>query len=104
MEDLPSKNSPASGMSGTLVSPGYPDMKDLRFGPELGHVLGQLSPPDPGHDHMGENQVHGGGVALQQFQCVMTILGLEDSIAIGFEHLTGQAANVRIVFDDHRRP
>ena len=63
------------------------------------HLAGQLPPADPGHHHVGHQQMDGVGVALAERQGLRAVAGFHDRVARGLQALADELPQRPLVLD-----
>ena len=63
-------------------------------------LRGQFAAIHAGHDDVGEQEVDGALVAGDDLQSSGAVFGFEDFVALGFQILAGEMAEMGFIFDE----
>jgi len=63
-------------------------------------VCGQFAAVHPGHNDIGEQEIDGALVSVDDLQSSATVFGFEDLVALGFQILARETAEIGFIFDE----
>ena len=82
---------------GILGIPGHVENANAR--PQFDDMRGQFAAIHTGHDDVGKQQVDRALVAIYDLQSGGAVVGFENLVALRFQIMAGEAADVDFIFD-----
>lgn len=73
---------------------------DAEAGLAADELAGEIGAGEAGHDHVGEDELNGSAVLLEEGEGLVGAVGFDDAVAPGFEENAGDARGGGLVFDD----